>query len=164
MQKPEPRRQIWTISYPAACDDITPAMLESQGIKPDQWYQILSDSGPNKHLLIHLPRQNKKDETRVKNAINAINAPYNEDKSIPGCIVSPINDIDCCPDNYPIVKSIVEKLTTGTREEAGRHLKVWIDEDFGIDAIYDYGTKGLLWKYVQTPEVSNQLNGRYAGI
>ena len=145
MQQIDTRKQIWLITYGAACNNITHDMLKENGVNLDQCYTMVWRE--SKYTLFHCAKTDRVSSETLKRVTKTI-----EDRH--GIIFNASvlgYDALCSNDkirgesleDHPGFRRMTELLNTGSED-----LNWWIE---GEKAIHTY-RKGLLWKYIDSTD------------
>ena len=143
MQKQEPARQIWLITYGSGCKSIDHEILSAMGLEADECYTVTWRE--SKYSLIHLPRGNR---TRRSNIIKVMQRMKDEH----GIISAEIFGFDSIACNTVGTDSSLEdhpgfmRMVTAINENAGE-LEIWM-----ANGTLTSNRKGLLWKYIAQTE------------
>ena len=141
----ETRKQIWLITYGAACDSINHQMLKEFGVISDECYTAVWRE--SKYTLFHcakaerisieaLQQSTKAMEERYRIVFNAAVLGYD---ALSSNNTSNRESLE----NHPGFKKMVELLNSGSED-----LKWWIHGDKNI---HDF-RKGLLWKFIDSTD------------
>lgn len=140
----ETRKQIWLITYGAACETITHEMLKEFGVKLDECYTAVWRE--SKYTLFHCAKCNRISMEALKLATTAMEQRYRIvfNASVLGYDALSSNDLSNGEslENHPGFRKMVELLNTGSED-----LSWWIDGD--ETCIREY-RKGLLWKHIES--------------
>ena len=149
LQKQDSPKQIWFITYGAACQSITPEMLKSSEIVVDQCYTAVWRE--SKHTLFHHPRQHRARHSAISKSMDCLQREY-------GIILGVLCGFDSIASNgkgtdeesletHPGFKLMLNALNSPRRDE---QLQWWTE----IDEDITENRKGLLWKYIEDMDVS----------
>jgi len=149
LQKQDSPKQIWFITYGAACQSITPEMLKSSEIVVDQCYTAVWRE--SKYTLFHLPRQHRARHSAISKSMDCLQREY-------GIILGVLCGFDSIASNgkgtdeesletHPGFKLMLNALNSPRRDE---QLQWWTE----IDEDITENRKGLLWKYIEDMDVS----------
>jgi len=142
----ESRKQIWLITYGAACDTITHGMLKESGVKLNECYTVTWRE--SKYTLLHCAKADRISMEAMKQVTSAMEERYGIvfNASVLGYDALCSNDLSNGEslENHPGFKRMVELLNTGSEE-----LEWWIDDD--KTCIREY-RKGLLWRYIESTD------------
>ena len=142
----ETRKQIWLVTYGAACESITHEMLKEAGINADECYTTVWRE--SKYTLFHCPKTDRVSMDAMKQAAKAMEERHKIvfNAAVFGYDALSSNDTSTGEslENHPGYKKMVQLLNAGSDD-----LRWWIRGD-GI-SIRDY-KKGLLWKSIDSTD------------
>lgn len=153
-QQVETRKQIWLVTYGAACDSITHEMLKGSGINTDECYTIAWRE--SKYTLFHCPKTDRVSMEAMKLATKVMKDRHQIvfNAAVFGYDALSSNDTSNGEslENHPGFKKMVQLLNAGSKD-----LQWWIQGDGS--SICEY-RKGMLWKYIDSTDPEKMTHGQ----